>query len=267
MKTLVWTAPRVMALDERPVPDPGPDEVLIRVTCAGICGSELNGYLGHNSLLVPPLVFGHEFSGVIAALGRPRGDHEFRRQRPGLGDQRVIAADLAVRRQPGEHALAVVVDRRGLAVHQPAGAHDAAAEGLDDGLVAEAHAEHRHAPGERADHVHRHARVARRAGPRRDAQVGRRERQRLVDRDLVVAAHVDLGAEHEEGLHQVVGERVVVVDEQQPRPVRGGVLRHGGSHDAPPAIASARAAEPLLAMISSYSLCGTLSATMPAPAW
>ena len=69
MKTLVWTAPRVMALDERPVPDPGPDEVLIRVTYAGICGSELNGYLGHNSLLVPPLVFGHEFSGVIAALG------------------------------------------------------------------------------------------------------------------------------------------------------------------------------------------------------
>jgi threonine dehydrogenase-like Zn-dependent dehydrogenase len=69
VKTLVWTAPRVMALDERPVPDPGPDEVLIRVTYAGICGSELNGYLGHNSLLVPPLVFGHEFSGVITALG------------------------------------------------------------------------------------------------------------------------------------------------------------------------------------------------------
>jgi len=58
-----------MAMDERTVPQPGPDEVLIRVTYAGICGSELNGYLGHNSLLVPPLVFGHEFSGVIAALG------------------------------------------------------------------------------------------------------------------------------------------------------------------------------------------------------
>ena len=69
MKTLVWTAPRAMAMEERPVPQPGPDEVLVRVTCAGICGSELNGYLGHNSLLVPPLVFGHEFSGVIAALG------------------------------------------------------------------------------------------------------------------------------------------------------------------------------------------------------
>jgi threonine dehydrogenase-like Zn-dependent dehydrogenase len=58
-----------MAMDERPVPQPGPDEVLIRITFAGICGSELNGYLGHNSLLVPPLVFGHEFAGVIAALG------------------------------------------------------------------------------------------------------------------------------------------------------------------------------------------------------
>jgi threonine dehydrogenase-like Zn-dependent dehydrogenase len=69
VRTLVWTAPRVMAMDERPVPQPGPDEVLIHVTYAGICGSELNGYLGHNSLLVPPLVFGHEFSGVVAALG------------------------------------------------------------------------------------------------------------------------------------------------------------------------------------------------------
>lgn len=69
MKTLIWTAPRTMGLEERPDPQPGPDEILIRVAFAGICGSELNGYLGHNSLLVPPLVFGHEFAGHVAALG------------------------------------------------------------------------------------------------------------------------------------------------------------------------------------------------------
>lgn len=69
MKTLVWEAPRVMALRDQAEPAPGPAEILIRVAFAGICGSELSGYLGHNALRVPPLVMGHEFSGEIAALG------------------------------------------------------------------------------------------------------------------------------------------------------------------------------------------------------
>jgi threonine dehydrogenase-like Zn-dependent dehydrogenase len=51
------------------VPAVHDDEVLIKVAYAGICGSELSGYLGHNALRVPPLVMGHEFSGVIVALG------------------------------------------------------------------------------------------------------------------------------------------------------------------------------------------------------
>jgi threonine dehydrogenase-like Zn-dependent dehydrogenase len=58
-----------MALAEKEDPQPGPGEILIRVGFAGICGSELNGYLGHNSLLVPPLVFGHEFAGTVAGVG------------------------------------------------------------------------------------------------------------------------------------------------------------------------------------------------------
>ena len=69
MKALVWTAPRQMELQEQTVPDVKPDEVLVKVAFAGICGSELSGYLGHNALRVPPLVMGHEFSGEIASLG------------------------------------------------------------------------------------------------------------------------------------------------------------------------------------------------------
>ena len=69
MRALVWEAPRVMAVREQEAPTPGPDEVLIRVAYAGICGSELFGYLGLNALRVPPLVMGHEFAGEIAALG------------------------------------------------------------------------------------------------------------------------------------------------------------------------------------------------------
>jgi threonine dehydrogenase-like Zn-dependent dehydrogenase len=69
MKTLVWEAPRVLALREQDQPVLQTDEVLIKVAFAGICGSELSGYLGHNKLRVPPLVMGHEFSGEVAALG------------------------------------------------------------------------------------------------------------------------------------------------------------------------------------------------------
>ncbi len=69
MKALVWEAPRVMVMREQEEPTPQPDEVVIRVTYAGICGSELSGYLGHNALRVPPLIMGHEFAGEITAVG------------------------------------------------------------------------------------------------------------------------------------------------------------------------------------------------------
>ncbi|MFO7546185.1 MAG: alcohol dehydrogenase catalytic domain-containing protein [Trueperaceae bacterium] len=55
------------------MPEPGPGEVRVRVAAVGICGSELSGYLGHNALRVPPLVMGHEFTGVVDAVG-PTGD-------------------------------------------------------------------------------------------------------------------------------------------------------------------------------------------------
>jgi 2-desacetyl-2-hydroxyethyl bacteriochlorophyllide A dehydrogenase len=58
-----------MTLREMDVPSVGPDEVLIQVAYSGICGSELSGFLGQNSLRTPPLVFGHELSGWIASVG------------------------------------------------------------------------------------------------------------------------------------------------------------------------------------------------------
>lgn len=69
MNALVWTAPSRMEMQTHPVPAPGPEDVLLEVAAVGICGSELSGYLGHNSLRVPPLVMGHEFSARIAQIG------------------------------------------------------------------------------------------------------------------------------------------------------------------------------------------------------
>ena len=69
MRALIWEGPRTLVMREAARPEPGPDEVLIEVAYSGICGSELSGYLGHNSLRVPPLIMGHEFSGKVAMLG------------------------------------------------------------------------------------------------------------------------------------------------------------------------------------------------------
>jgi 2-desacetyl-2-hydroxyethyl bacteriochlorophyllide A dehydrogenase len=69
MKALVYEGPRVMNMRETDVPVPGEDELLIRVEKVGICGSELGGYLGHNSLRKPPLIMGHEFAGVVESTG------------------------------------------------------------------------------------------------------------------------------------------------------------------------------------------------------
>ncbi|WP_127585288.1 zinc-dependent alcohol dehydrogenase [Paenibacillus koleovorans] len=69
MKALVYEGPRQMNVREVELPVPQDDEVLIRVAYSGICGSELSGYLGHNSLRRPPLIFGHEFAGVVEHVG------------------------------------------------------------------------------------------------------------------------------------------------------------------------------------------------------
>jgi len=69
MKALVYEAPYQMHVRDVPQPRPATDEVLIRVAYSGICGSELSGFEGRNSLRKPPLIMGHEFSGIIADLG------------------------------------------------------------------------------------------------------------------------------------------------------------------------------------------------------
>lgn len=69
MDALVWTAPKTMEMQEVPVPARDDHELLLQVAAVGICGSELSGYLGHNSLRVPPLIMGHEFSARVVEAG------------------------------------------------------------------------------------------------------------------------------------------------------------------------------------------------------
>ncbi len=63
MRALVYTAPREMSLQDHPRPTAGQDEIEIAVSAAGICGSDVSGFLGHSRRRIPPLVLGHELVG------------------------------------------------------------------------------------------------------------------------------------------------------------------------------------------------------------
>jgi len=74
MKALVWVAPGKIGLQEKDKPVPQGDEVLIRVRAAGICGSEVEGFLGKSDKRIPPLIMGHEFAGDIERSGAGADD-------------------------------------------------------------------------------------------------------------------------------------------------------------------------------------------------
>ena len=69
MKALVWLGPEDLQMRDVALPELAPGEVLIETSAVGICGSELSGYLGHNSLRRPPLIMGHEAAGRILKTG------------------------------------------------------------------------------------------------------------------------------------------------------------------------------------------------------
>ena len=70
MKALLLSQYRQLELIDLAVPEPGRDEVLIRVAACGICGSDVHGYDGSSGRRIPPIVMGHEAAGTIAALGK-----------------------------------------------------------------------------------------------------------------------------------------------------------------------------------------------------
>ena len=80
MRAAVLVATGRIELQERPVPEPGPGDVLIRVGSVGVCGSDTHYYregrIG-DFVVSSPLVLGHEAAGIIAAVG------------PGVQPQRV----------------------------------------------------------------------------------------------------------------------------------------------------------------------------------
>ncbi|MGY1748746.1 alcohol dehydrogenase catalytic domain-containing protein [Modestobacter sp. SYSU DS0511] len=58
-----------LALDDVPVPEPGPDEVRVRIGAAGVCGTELHFTDGLYEPAKTPMTLGHEAAGTVQAVG------------------------------------------------------------------------------------------------------------------------------------------------------------------------------------------------------
>ena len=69
MKALVLRGDYDIAVEDRPAPEPRPDEVVLDVIATGICGSDFHGYSGENGRRHPGQVMGHETVGRITRLG------------------------------------------------------------------------------------------------------------------------------------------------------------------------------------------------------
>lgn len=72
MRASVLLSARELTIEERPVPQPAADEVLVQVGAVGVCGSDVHyfreGKIG-DFVVEAPLVLGHESGGVIVAVG------------------------------------------------------------------------------------------------------------------------------------------------------------------------------------------------------
>src|SRR3954462_11911387 len=77
MRAIVWQGPGRVAGGHEPEPhDPEAGELMVRPAAVGICGSEVEGYLGHMGNRTPPLVMGHEFAGEVVAAGEGAAELE-----------------------------------------------------------------------------------------------------------------------------------------------------------------------------------------------
>nr|WP_241442283.1 alcohol dehydrogenase catalytic domain-containing protein [Bifidobacterium subtile] len=85
MKALVLTGIKQFEIMNRDTPFIGENEVLVNTAYAGVCGTDHDLYAGRpgSAPAVPPIVLGHENSGVVAAVGSQ--GHERQAGRPGGG--------------------------------------------------------------------------------------------------------------------------------------------------------------------------------------
>jgi len=78
MQAAVYKGQSVVSVEQVPIPEIGPGEMLVRVEACGICHTDLKKI--EYNLLAPPRIYGHETAGVVVRVGRDvrrfgPGDH------------------------------------------------------------------------------------------------------------------------------------------------------------------------------------------------
>ncbi len=69
MKALVMHEYKKLTYEEVPTPEPGDNEVQIRLQACAVCGSDVHGFDGSSGRRRPPVIMGHEAAGVVSACG------------------------------------------------------------------------------------------------------------------------------------------------------------------------------------------------------
>jgi threonine dehydrogenase-like Zn-dependent dehydrogenase len=70
MKGLVFYGNEILKWEDVPDVTPKDNEVKIKIKAAGICGSDVHGYQGITGRRIPPMIMGHEFSGIVVEVGK-----------------------------------------------------------------------------------------------------------------------------------------------------------------------------------------------------
>jgi NADPH2:quinone reductase len=69
MRAAVWERPGELVVEERPDPEPGPEEIVVRVGACGMCGTDVHIAEGLFPPTEYPIVPGHEFAGEVVEVG------------------------------------------------------------------------------------------------------------------------------------------------------------------------------------------------------
>ena len=69
MKAAVYYGPRDVRIEAVPMPSPGPGEVVLRVLCCAVCGTDKRIFTHGQKNVVPPAITGHEIVGTVHEIG------------------------------------------------------------------------------------------------------------------------------------------------------------------------------------------------------
>ena len=160
-----------------------------------------------------PVTQSHDDPRAIG-FSRFRTDLQFGRQTFFRHDERVIAGCGHGLGRVAEERFAIVLDLAGLAMHKLMRPDHVAAERRTNRLMPQANAQHRKLPSKVPDQFNADAGLLRRTGARRDNDAFRTHGFNLRRSYLVIAAHLYLLSQFSQILHQVVGKRIVIIEDE-----------------------------------------------------